>query len=338
MTTIYRRSLLAATALGLAIGLLAPGATPAVAQEKVTLRLGHDQVTGHTYQRTTLQFAKRIAEETNNEVTIRVMPGAQLGTETGMLDGLKSGNINLSVSTTANASSFIKKYGILSVSYLFTDEKHFARVLNDPQFLKMFDDMTAEAKPGFRRAGLITPGARHYYSNKGPVASIDDLKQIKMRVMASPVESKVWSALGTSPLAIPFGELYTGMQTGLVQAAENSPGSYGLNKHYEVASYFSLTGHQWPISGIFISDITWNKLSDKHKAAFTKVAGEISAFAVKDAVESDAQVLADMQTKNGVKVNKVDTAPFVAKLSALQDEVAKDLGTTEMLARIRALK
>src|SRR5690606_27503765 len=117
-------------------------------------------------------------------------------------------------------------------------------------------------------------------------ASIDDLKQIKMRVMASPVESKVWSALGTSPLAIPFGELYTGMQTGLVQAAENSPGSYGLNKHYEVASYFSLTGHQWPISGIFISDITWNKLSDKHKAAFTKVAGEISAFAVKDAVES----------------------------------------------------
>jgi len=338
MTTMYRRGLLAATALGLAIGLLAPGATPAMAQEKLTLRLGHDQVTGHTYQRTTLHYAKRIAEETNNEVTIRVMPGAQLGTETGMLDGLKSGNINLSVSTTANASSFIKKYGILSVSYLFTDEKHFARVLADPQFLKMFDDMTAEAKPGFRRAGLITPGARHYYSNKGPVATIDDLKQIKMRVMASPVESKVWGALGTSPLAIPFGELYTGMQTGLVQAAENSPGSYGLNKHYEVASFFSLTGHQWPISGIFISDITWNKLSDKHKAAFTKVAAEISAFAVKDAVESDAQVLSDMQTKNGVKVNKVDTAPFVAKLSGLQDEVAKDLGTTDMLARIRALK
>ena len=337
MTKMYRRSLLAATALGLAIG-LAPGATPAMAQEKLTLRLGHDQVTGHTYQRTTLHYAKRIAEETNNEVTIRVMPGAQLGTETGMLDGLKSGNINLSVSTTANASSFVKKYGILSVSYLFTDEKHFARVLGDAQFLKMFDDITAEAKPGFRRAGLITPGARHYYSNKGPIASIDDLKQIKMRVMASPVESKVWGALGTSPLAIPFGELYTGMQTGLVQAAENSPGSYGLNKHYEVASFFSLTGHQWPISGIFISDITWNKLSDKHKAAFTKVAGEISTFAVKDAVDSDAQVLADMQTKNGVKVNKVDTAPFVAKLSSLQDEVAKDLGTTEILARIRALK
>jgi TRAP-type transport system periplasmic protein len=334
MTTMYRRSLLAASALGLATCLL----TPVMAQEKVTLRLGHDQVTGHTYHRATQHFAKRIAEETNNEVTIRVMPGAQLGTETGMLDGLKSGNINLSVSTTANASSFIKKYGILSVSYLFTDEKHFARVLSDPQFLKLFDDMTAEAKPGFRRAGLITPGARHYYSNKGPVSSIDDLKQIKMRVMASPVESKVWGSLGTSPLAIPFGELYTGMQTGLVQAAENSPGSYGLNKHYEVAKYFSLTGHQWPISGIFISDITWNKLSDKHKAAFDKVAGEISAFSVKDAVESDAQVLADMQAKNGVQVNKVDTAPFVARLSGLQDEVAKDLGTTEVLARIRALK
>ncbi len=334
MSNMYRRSLFAASALGLATCLL----TPAMAQEKVTLRLGHDQVTGHTYHRTTQHFAKRIAEETNNEVTIRVMPGAQLGTETGMLDGVKSGNINLSISTTANASSFIKKYGILSVSYLFTDEKHFARVLSDPQFLKLFDDMTAEAKPGFRRVGLITPGARHYYSNKGPIASIDELRQIKMRVMASPVESKVWSALGTSPLAIPFGELYTGMQTGLVQAAENSPGSYGLNKHYEVARYFSLTGHQWPISGIFMSDIPWNKLSDRHKAAFDKVAGEISAFSVKDAVESDAQVLADMQAKNGVQVNKVDTAPFVARLAGLQDEVAKDLGTAEILTRIRALK
>lgn len=334
MTFLNRRTLIAALGLGLMIG----QAIPALAQQKITLRLGHDQVTGHTYHRTAQHFAKRLSEESGGEITVRIFPGAQLGTETSMLDGLKSGNIDMSVSTTANASSFVKKYGILSVSYLFTDDKHFLRVLNDPEFLKLFDAMTDEVKPGFRRVGLITPGARHYYSNKGPVNTIDDLKQIKMRVMASPVESKVWGELGTSPLAIPFGELYTGMQTGLIQAAENSPGSYGLNKHYEVAQYFSLTGHQWPISGIFMSDVTWNKLSDKHKAAFNKVAAEISTFAVKDAVESDAKVLADMQAKNGVKVNKVDTAPFVAKLSVLQDEVAKDLGTTDLLARVRALK
>lgn len=329
-----RRSFLAIVGLGLT----AVAATPVLAQTKITLRLGHDQVTAHTYHRTTQYFAKRVAEETNGEVQIRVMPGAQLGTETSMLDGLRSGNIDLSVSTTANASSFVKKYGLLSVSYLFTDDKHFLRTLNDPEFLKMFDQMTAEANPGFRRAGLITPGARHYYSNQGPVKSIEDLSQIKMRVMASPVESKVWGTLGTSPLAIPFGDLYTGMQTGLIQSAENSPGSYALNKHYEVAKYFSLTGHQWPISGLFISDVTWNKLSDKHKAAIQKVGSEISTFSVNDAVESDAKVLEDMKTKYGVIVNEVDTAPFVEKLSALQDEVAKELGVTDMLARIRALK
>lgn len=329
-----RRNILAIMSVGLTIGM----ATPVLAQQKITLRLGHDQVTGHTYHRSTLHFAKRVAEESNGEIQIRVMPGAQLGTETSMLDGLRSGNIDLSVSTTANASSFVRKYGLLSVSYLFKDDTHFLRTLNDPEFLKLFDAMTAEANPGFRRAGLITPGARHYYSNKGPVNSIDDLAQIKMRVMASPVESKVWGALGTSPLAIPFGDLYTGMQTGLVQSAENSPGSYALNKHYEVARFFSMTGHQWPISGIFISDITWNKLSDKQKAAIAKVGSEISNFSVKDAVESDAKVLEEMQSKNGVQVNKVDTAPFVEKLSALQDDVAKELGVTEMLARIRALK
>lgn len=339
MSLCNRRTLLTLMGLGLAItGLTTGAAAPAIAQQKITLRLGHDQVTAHTYHRSALHFAKRVAEETNNEIRIRVMPGAQLGTETSMLDGLKSGNIDLSISTTANASSFVKKYGLLSVSYLFTDDKHFLRVLNDPEFLKMFDAMTAEASPGFRRAGLITPGARHYYSNKGPVSSIEDLAQIKMRVMASPVESKVWGELGTSPLAIPFGDLYTGMQTGLIQSAENSPGSYALNKHYEVARFFSMTGHQWPISGLFISDITWNKLSDKHKAAITKVAGEISTFSVNDSVESDAKMLEEMQTKHGVKVNKVDTAPFVSKLSVLQDDVAKELGVTDMLERIRALK
>ena len=144
----------------------------------------------------------KVAEEIRNEYCVQIKGLVRARPEGTTNDGLKSGNINLSISTTANASSFIKKYGILSVSYLFTDEKHFARVLSDPQFLKLFDEMTAEAKPGFRRAGLITPGARHYYSNKGPIASIDDLKQIKMRVMASPVESKVWGALGTSPLAM----------------------------------------------------------------------------------------------------------------------------------------
>lgn len=338
MTLHSRRTLLAAVSLGLTVGLTVGVAVPALAQQKITLRLGHDQVTGHTYHRAALHFAKRVNEESGGEIEVRVMPGAQLGTETSMLDGLKSGNIDMSVSTTANASSFVKKYGILSVSYLFADDKHFVRALNDAQFLKLFDDMTSEANPGFRRVGLITPGARHYYSNKGPVATIEDLKQIKMRVMASPVESKVWGTLGTSPLAIPFGELYTGMQTGLVQSAENSPGSYALNKHNEVAKYFSLTGHQWPISGIFMSDITWKKLSDKHKAVFAKVGGEISSFSVKDAVESDGKILEDMQAKGGVQVNKVDTAPFVAKLSALQDDIAKELGTVDLLARIRALK
>ncbi len=333
MMTFGRRTVLAALGLGLAIG----QAAPAMAQ-KITLRFGHDQVAAHTYHRTAQHFAKRLAEETDGEITVRIFPGAQLGTETAMLDGLKSGNMDFSVATTANASSFVKKYGVLSVSYMFADQNHFLKVLNDPEFLKMFDAMTAEANPGFRRAGLITPGARHYYSNKGPVNTVEDLQQIKMRVMASPVESKVWSSLGTSPLAIPFGDLYTGMQTGLIQSAENSPGSYGLSKHFEVAQYFSLTGHQWPVSGIFISDVTWNKLSDKQKAAVQKVGAEISTFSVNDAVEGDAKVLKDMQEKNGVKVNEVDTAPFVEKLAPLQDEVAKELGATDIIARIRALK
>ncbi len=319
----------------LALTLTASGG--ALAQETV-LRLGHDQVTAHTYQATTEFFAQRVAELTNGEVEIRIFPGATLGTETSMLQEVISGNLDLSLSTTANASSFVPSFGILSVSYLFSDGEHFKRAIVDEEVNAALDAMIEEQSPGFIRVATITPGARSVYNTFGPIESLDDVEGKKMRVMASPVESTVWGALGTLPIAIPFGDVYTGMQTGLVDAAENSPGSYVLNKHYEVAPYFSLTEHQWPMSLIFMGETSWAGLSEAHQEAIVQAGKETAAFGVDNAIAGDNALLAEMTEKYGVKVNRLDTAPFVEQLAPLQDETAAALGAEAILARIRELR
>ena len=321
--------------LGLAGALLLASSPSALAQ--TVLRLGHDQVTEHTYQKTAEFFADRVKELTNGEVEVQLFPAATLGTETSMLQEVISGNLDMSISTTANASSFVRQFGILSVSYLFSGADHFRKTIVDEEFNSLLDKLIEAQDPGFVRIATITPGARSLYSTAA-VEDLGDLSGKKMRVMASPVESQVWGQLGTLPVAIPFGDVYTGMQTGLVEAAENSPGSYVLNKHYEVAPFFTLTEHQWPMSIIAMGDSTWEKLSEPHREAIRQAGKDTAAFGVDNAIAGDNALVEEMATKYGVTVNRPDTAPFVEKLAELQDATAESLGTQEILARVRALK
>lgn len=323
-----------------AAGLTAPlglAATTATAAE-VELRLGHDQVQEHTYHRTAEFFADRVAELSDGRMEVKVFPGATLGTETSMLSEVIDGNIDFSFSTTANASSFVPRFGLLSVSYLFSGPEHFARVATDEQFNNLLDEVIAEQDPGFIRVATLTPGARNVYNNVGPIETPEDVQGMKLRVMASPIESQVWSSLGAQPVAIPFGEVYTAMQTGLVEAAENSPGSYFLNKHNEVAPYYSLTGHQYPFTLLFMSEQTAGELSEADMEIIRQAGREASEFNVKDAVESDQAILEEIQEKYGVKVNQPDTEPFIEQLTPLQDQVAEESETQDLLERIRELK
>jgi tripartite ATP-independent transporter DctP family solute receptor len=308
------------------------------AQAQKTLRLGHDQPTAHGYQEVGVYLNKRLSEITGGAYEVRIFPGAQLGNEMAMLDSVISGNLDMSVAAAANASTFVPELGMFSVSYIFANLDHFKRVLNDAAFNRLVDEKVAARKVGFRRVASFTAGVRNVYNNQGPIQSVDDLGGLKMRVMASPIESKVWGQLGTKPVAIPFGDVYTGMQTGLVQAAENAAAVYGSNKHYEVAPYYSMTGHQWLIAFLFVSDAAWAKWPDEVRTAVTAIGKEMTDHVIDFVVASDAKFVDELKEKYGVKVNAVDTQPFVKRLSPLQDEVAKDLGMEAVLARVRALQ
>lgn len=303
-----------------------------------TLRLGHDQPTEHGYQRAAELLNERLQEATDGTYEVRIFPGAQLGNEMAMLDTVMDGSLDLSIAAAANAATFVPEFGMFSVSYLFSDLEHFKRVLSDPEFNAMIDEIIASKELGVRRIATFTAGVRNVYNNEGPISDLDDLDEMKIRVMASPIESKVWSELGTLPVSIPFGDAYTGMQTGLVQGAENAAAVYAANKHYEVAPYYSLTGHQWLIAFMFMNDEVFQGLPGEVQSAITEIGQSLTEPVVDYVVESDAAFLEEIQEKYGVEVNQVDTAPFVERLAPLQDEVATDLGMEDVLARIRELR
>jgi TRAP-type transport system periplasmic protein len=302
------------------------------------LRFGHDQQKSHAYQVAGETMAEKLKAATNGAYEVRVFPGAQLGHEMAMLDSVIAGNVDMSIAAASNAATFLPFLGMFSVSYIFEDVDHFKRALNDDKFAQIVDAKVTAAKVGFRRVGWFTAGVRNVYNNKGPVQSLSDIKDMKVRVMASPIESKVWGTVGAKPMAIPFGDVYTGMQTGLVEAAENAAAVYGANKHYEVAPYYSMTAHQWLIALIFMSDKTWEKLPGDVQQKVMQVGKEMTNPVIDHAVNTDAEFVKMLQEKYGVKVNEVDKGPFIKTLSPLQDEVAKEIKMEDALARIRELQ
>jgi TRAP-type transport system periplasmic protein len=320
------------------LGVALAGALLVSTASAETLRMGHDQPEAHGYQEVGVYLDKRLKEELGDDWSVTIFPGAQLGNEMAMLDSVIAGNLDMSIAATANASTFIPELGLFSVSYVFEDVDHFRRVLNDPDFNAMLDEVIASKDLGIRRLASFTAGVRNVYNAEKPIATLDDLQAMKMRVMASPVESKVWGELGTLPVAIPFGDVYTGMQTGLVQAAENAAAVYASNKHYEVAPYYSLTGHQWLIANLYISDQTYDGLSDEAKTALATIGEELTDHIIDYVVASDAEFVEKMVAEFGVQVNEVDTAAFVERLAATQDEVAAQLGAEPLLARVRELQ
>ena len=214
---------------------------------------------------------------------------------------------------------------MFSLHFIFRDQKHLAKVLADPAIAAEFRAMVKDSVQGAQVLGLLTMGMRNMYSKK-EVKSIDDVKGQKVRVQATKTEDTLFPAYGAQTVHMPFGEVYTSLQTGVVNVAENGVNVYLANKHYEVAPILSMTEHEANNNCIWVSDKTWNSLTPEQQGWVQAAAAEVSkkepAMALK--LEKDS---ADKLKKMGVKVVEgVDKSGFIKAAQPVQDELAKELG------------
>jgi TRAP-type transport system periplasmic protein len=310
-------------ALAAVIGLFASVAARAADVHHYSFAYDQPRTTG--YGIVADLFGAKLSELSHGSMGIDQFPGAQLGQEPQMLQKIRTGDIDFMISSTANAATVAPESGVLSIHYIFRSEPQLIKAIGDPRLIaavrEMFD---ATVKDGHVLA-LATLGLRNLYGKRA-VASVGDLGGRKVRVQATPTEDTMFPAYGAQTVHMPFGNVYTSLQTGVVDFAENGVNVYDSNKHYEVAPVLSMTQHEGNNSVIWVSDKLWASLTDEQKGWVQAAANEVATKEPAQAIELDHKSLAKLQ-KLGVKVvNDVDKASFIKIAEPLQEKLAKSLG------------
>ena len=299
-----------------------------------TLKLAHGLNTEHPVHKAMAFMAKRVLEISEGKLEIKIYPGGQLGPERTCVELLQIGSLDMTKVSTAVMEGFVPTYRVLGLPYIFRDKEHAFKVLDG----KIGKDLLLEGTDSWLK-GLCfyDAGSRSFYTKDQPVNSPDDLKGLKIRVMKSNTAVQMVRTFGGSPTPISWGELYTALQGGVVDGAENNPPSFYLSHHYEVCKYYSLNEHTTVPDILLISSRTWNKLTLKEKEWIKQAVKESVVLQRKLWEESEKEALKAV-SEAGVKIIYPDKKPFAEKVEKLIDSYQSNNKLYNYIQQIRSVK
>ena len=310
---------------------------PAAAQRHFSFGYDQPHTTGYGIVGDT--FAVKLSELSRGTLLIDQFPGAQLGQEPQMLQKIRTGDIDFIISSTANAATVSPQSGVFSLHFVFRNEDHLIKALGDPRVIAAVRGMFDETVTGARVLALATLGFRDLYGKK-EIHRIEDIKGLKIRVQATATEDAVFPAYGAQTVHMPFGNVYTSLQTGVVDMAENGVNVYLANKHYETAPIMSMTEHEANNSVIWVSDKVWASLTPEQRGWVQAAADEVSRTQPQKALALEHESLARLQ-KIGIKfVLDVDKSGFIRAAMPLQESTARELGphALKILELVRSIQ
>jgi tripartite ATP-independent transporter DctP family solute receptor len=300
-------------------------AASAGAQEAKHYRFAYDQPRNTGYSVAGDLFADKLKELSKGTMLIDQYPGAQLGQEPQLLQLVKAGDIDFAIISSANTATISPQAGVMSLHFLFRDENHVIKGLADPKVFEALKTMIDETAQGLHVIATGSQGVRHMYSKK-EIRNVGDIKGLKVRVQATATEDLMFPAYGAQTVHMPFGSVYTSLQTGVMDVAENSINVYLVNKHYEVAPVLNLTEHEANNALVFISDKLWQGLSAEQKQWVTTAADEISQKEPAKAFELEKAAAAKLKSIGVKIVTDVDKKSFATIADPYLDKLAKELG------------
>lgn len=283
-----------------------------------TLRLNHNNPPDHPLHVSMELMADRVAELTNGEIKIQVFPNAQLGTQRESMELVQNCALDMAKSNASELEAFEPSYSAINLPYIFQSEQHFNDVLSGEIGQ---DILNASVDKGFRGVVFYTEGARSFYGQK-PIASPEDLKGVKVRVQPSPSAIRMVELLGGSPTPIAWGELYSALQQGVVDAAENNPTALTTARHGEVSTDFSLDEHTMIPSIVVISNCSWDAMTPEQQQALQTAAAESMQFHRTEWNKASDAAIEQAKAEMGVSIHEVDKAPFQAAVQPMYEEAA----------------
>ncbi len=306
--------------LGVAAALAAVVALSASAEAKTTVRISHTQVETHPDHIGFVALKDYVNSKLGDKYDIQIFPNGTLGANEKVLELIKQGVVQFLSVSTANIESFDKAYGVFSVPFLFTSEKAFEGFISTPEFFAEINKNAA--KDGFRSLGAFTAGTRNFYS-KTPIKTVDDLQGKKFRVQAGPTNVAMMNAFGAAATPMSFGEVYSALQQGVIDGAENNELALTDQKHGEVCKYFSYDGHQMCPDMIVASEKFLKSLPEEDRKVFEEAAQEAqkAEFAAWHKSIDDAKEKAKAM---GVEFIDVDAGQFREKVLPLHEQLKKE--------------
>ena len=300
--------------------------------DQTVIKLAHGLDPSHSVHRAMVMMAERVVEKSGGTMRIDIYPSEQLGTERQALELLQIGSLGMTKVSAAVLENFAEPYMVLSLPYVFEDDAHKWAVLEGP----IGRDLLRSAESS-RLLGLCfyDAGSRSFYTIGRPVQSPADLTGLKIRTQESASAMRMVSALGGSATPIPWGELYTALQQGVVDGAENNPPSFYLSRHYEVARFYSLNEHTGVPDVLLISTIIWNDLTVAEKRWLQEAAEESAQYQKVLWQESTEEALRAVQ-EAGVQVLRPDKTPFADLLDPMISQYMDNPAVSSLIERIRA--
>lgn len=279
------------------------------------------------------EFARLVEERTNGRIKIEVYHGAQLGEEKAVIEQVQFGAIDFTRVSISPLTEFAKELNVLQLPYLYRNADHMWKVLNGEigqQFLKSIE------KANFIGLGWYDGGARNFYNSKRPIKSVADLKGLKIRVQESKMMMDLVAALGASATPMPYGEVYSALQTGVIDGAENNWPSYDTSSHYEVAKYYTLDEHTRVPEILIASKIAMDKLSKEDVEIIKQAARDSQDYQIEKWKEKEKASEKKVREAGCIITELESNEEFQKAVAPLYDKYAAEY--KDLVEKIREVK
>ena len=319
------------TLRALALACLAAAGATALAQTEI--KLGHVGEPGSIFQKSSDEFARRANAKLGNKAKVVVYGSSQLGGDREMLQKLKLGTVDMAVPSTV-MSSEADMFGVFEMPYLVKDRAHMAKIEKEVFWPKIAPE--AEKK-GLKVIAVWENGYRHVTNSKRPINAPGDLQGIKLRVPEGKWRVKMFQAYGANPSPMKFSEVFTALQTGVMDGQENPFTQIYSAKFQEVQKFLSLTGHVYTPAYVVVGTKKWESFPADVRKILEETAKETQAYVYQTAEKDENDLLAKLRSA-GMQVNTPNKDAFIAASKAVYDEFAKEVaGSKEVIDRAIAL-
>ncbi|GGD23632.1 TRAP transporter substrate-binding protein [Flavobacterium orientale] len=299
-----------------------------------TLKLAHGLDVSHSVHLAMVKMGEDLAAISGNKIKLEIYPNQQLGTERECIELLQIGSLDMTKVSVGVLENFAPKMKVFGLPFLFRDRQHSFSVLDGPVGKELLDEGLEYWIKGL---GYYDAGSRSFYTKTRPIDSPSDLKGMKIRVMESPTAYEMIKSFGGSPTPISWGELYTSLQQGVVDGAENNPPSFYLSRHYEVCKFYSIDEHTVLPDVLIIGTNTWNRFT-KEEQAWIQQAVDNSVVHQRKLWKIAEQEALDEVIKAGVQVSYPDKTKFRATVNGIYERVKQDKKMARLVMKIQETK